>query len=77
MDGSCRRQKAKQRQEKLMKEFASKQKRFMEKVVGASGTACSCCLGENGFQILTVKNYTAIESLAVFYITCSFFCLSL
>jgi len=34
---SCRRQKAKQRQEKLMKEFASKQKQFMEKVVGASG----------------------------------------
>jgi len=33
----CRRQKAKQRQEKLMKEFASKQKQFMEKVVGPSG----------------------------------------
>jgi len=37
MDAGCRRQRAKQRQEKLMKEFASKQKQFMEKVVGASG----------------------------------------
>jgi len=42
VDAACRRQKAKQRQEKLMKEFASKQKQFMEKVVGASGMYLSC-----------------------------------
>jgi len=39
---SCRRQRAKQRQDKLMKEFASKQKQFMEKVVGASGMQLCC-----------------------------------
>jgi len=33
----CRRRRAKQRQERLMKEFASKQKQFMEKVVGVTG----------------------------------------
>ena len=37
MVAACRRQRAKQSQEKLMKEFASKQKQFMEKVVGSSG----------------------------------------
>ena len=33
----CRRRRAKQRQERVMKQFASKQKQFMEKVVGATG----------------------------------------